>query len=609
MFLLFFAVGALLRLEFILIQGLSHDELSAWNRLVSGDFQDIVYSGVIPDMHPAFMQVLLQYWTNLFGTSELALRLPGTIFGLGAIVLIYHLGIKFFNKNVALLAGVLLLLPCLPIIHSTLARPYAPGLLFIVLLVFGIFRLEDSRVSKSFFTSMLCIILGATGSLYTHYFAGLAAGLIGIASLFYVNRSRWIYLISAGLVALLLFVPHWEITKIHLSRDGLGWLGTPQWFWFWDFLKLYFGDNYWFAGAFLILIPSGLIYAKFKADNKSRFLLLSFSGIYAIAHLISVAYTPILREPGVFMIMPLLLLGIGSFFQWLQPKLFNVGISVMAAFILGNTLFTAQLFENVHFEPFREITQLIKKYDDAIGSDEMLKLCNVTNINYLNYYAKKNRAKLNFERTLIEEVDQIHELARIINQSNKSYVMLARTNRAQNVIQLEIIRNKFPTQVVNHQFFNANFNIWTRGKFNERRFIKKFNLQNRPEWFKSWDSDTTKNEFIGDLRIPVRVLRADSSYILVKTKGWLDEHAETLNFVVVAERNGQLIQYRNTPVLYQAWDQLQISNERGSRDLFTAVEIPNNLKDADELHIYFWNRNFARVKIEKPEIYVVPLVD
>jgi hypothetical protein len=58
-------------------------------------------------------------------------------------------------------------------------------------------------------------------------------------------------------------------------------------------------------------------------------------------------------------------------------------------------------------------------------------------------------------------------------------------------------------------------------------------------------------------------------------------------------------------VLYQAWDQMQILQISGKRTFFTAVEIPKKLFDTDVLHIYFWNRNFAQVKINKPKIYVV----
>lgn len=603
---LFLFLGLVLRVAFSAIQGLSHDELSAWNRLGGSSFSEVLSKGVLPDMHPAFMQVLLQYWTGIFGDSEFSLRFPGLIFALMSIILVYRIGIKYFNNNVGLFASSLLLFPAFPIIHSSLARPYAPGIFFVTLFLCGIFKLEDSRVKKEYFKASLILVIAATGSIYTHYYAGLMAGLIGLSALFYVKISRWRFLILSGFIALLLFLPHWEITKVHLSRDGLGWLGSPEWYWFWDFLKLYFGDNYLFAGVFFLLLPVGLRYAKFKADNKSRFLLLTFALLYVVSHAISFLYTPILREPGVFMIMPLLLLGLGSFFKWIKPKVFNSMLILFSLAVLVNTIFTAKLFENVHFEPFREITELVKKYDDEIGKHKILKLCNVTNINYLNYYARYNGADLDFEMTIIEEIEEIHELAEKINTSTKDYVMLARTNRAQNVIQLELIQNSYPKNIVAEYFFNANFNLWGKGNFGDRQFMKSFDSDTKANWFLNWSSDSTKNEFIGDLRIPVNELCFENSYILFRTSGWCSEETDALNFVVVAERNGEIIQEGEVPLLYQAWDQIALDTKRGERLFFTAVEIPAKIKDGDQVHVYFWNRTFAHVKIEKPQIYVVP---
>ena len=560
-------------------------------------------------MHPAFMQVLLQYWTQVFGDSELSLRLPSTLFGLSAIVLTYVLGIKHFGRNAALFASAMLLFPVLPIIHSTLARPYAPGLFFIVLLIFAIFRLEDSRVRSKYLTSSLLIIIAASGSIYTHYYAGLCAGLIGISALFYVKIRRWSFLIISGVIAVLLFLPHWSITQEHLSRDGLGWLGAPEWHWFWNYLKLYFGGNLWLSALFMLLIPLGLIQSKFKSDNKARFLLVTFIALYFISHLISLLYTPILREPGVIMLMPLLLLGIGSFFKKIKSPIYNGALFSLSLVLVIGSVFQARLFETVHFEPFREMTALIKKYENDIGSDKLLKFCNVTNINYLNYYARRDGANLDFEMTMIEEIEEIHKLAAIIQKTDKPKVMLARTNRAQNVIQLEIIRNKFPKIEVVVYFNNANFNIWSRGDFNDRNFLKTIDESSHPQYFMNWNCDSTNNEFIGSLRIPVSELRHEESYLLLRTDGWISEELNQLNFVVVAERDSVLIEQRGAAFLYQAWNQIALDETRGCRRFYTAVELPEKLKDSDEIHVYFWNQNLAQVKIKKPRIYVVSKFD
>jgi hypothetical protein len=604
-FLVLLTFGAAIRFLFISIQGLSHDELSAWNRIGSYDFCGVLEYGVKPDMHPAFMQVLLQYWVHFLGDAEWVFRLPSTIFGLGALILIYLLSLRFLTKEAGLFAVTCLLFLVFPIMHSSLARPYAPGLFFIVLQLYGIFKLEHSRIRKTYFWSSLIIVLGSTGAIYSHYYSGLAAGLIGLVALFYVAKNRWFYLIISGVAALLLFLPHWEITKEHLSRDGLGWLGTPEPQWFWDFAVVFFNDSTVLLTVVLGLLTFLLIRQKFKLQPAYRFLILTFVFVYLVSHLVSLLYTPILREPGILMVFPLLLLGFGGLLQQIPKRIFHLGIVGFAFVFSLHSFVSGELLRTVHFEPFREMTELIQEADNKFGSDNMLRLCNVTNTNYLNYYARQHGANLDFEMTLIEEIDEIHQLAKLIAYSDKKYCMLARTNRAQNVIQLEIIRHFYPEVVMHQAFFNANFNVWKRGDFQNRKFEKEINASTHPDLYSAWNADSTTNEFIGDLRIPVAELRSKDSYVFIQTSGWIDASTESLNFVVVAERDGELIKDGEHAVLYQAWDQVQLISSTGLRTFYTAVEIPKKLFDSDVLHIYFWNRNFVQVKIEKPRIYVV----
>lgn len=560
-------------------------------------------------MHPAFMQVLLQYWVSIFGDTAFVMRIPSTLFGLVAIILVYRIGLRFFNLRVGLIASLLLIAPVFSILHTTLARPYAPGLFFLTLLIYGIFRLEDSRVKSQYTWSSLLIILGATGSIYTHYYAGFAAGILGLTALYYIRINRWIYLILSGIVSLLLFLPHWSITTQHLSRDGLGWLGKPQWHWLLDYFVEYFNSSGWIVIIVLILVLLAFLQSGFKTSHKAKFLFLSFGSIYLVSQIISWIYTPILREPGVLMYTPLLFLALADWFKEWPRRQFNLWILVAFSGLSYHSVYNAGIYQIKHFEPFREMVDLIQIHDDIYGRENMLRLCNVTDINYLNYYARKTGTNLDFEMTIIEEIEEIHSLAQKIAQTKKEFVMLARTNRAQNVIQLEIIQNKFPKQETAFYFFNANFNIWSRGDFSDRQFRKEWNATNQADWFVNWNSDSSKNEFIGDLRIPIGAVRHENSYLLFKTNGWIDENTKQLNFVVVGERNGEMITQGESALLYQAWDQLSLESIHGNRCFYTAIEIPDKLKDSDELHVYFWNRNFAKVKIQKPKIYVVSLVN
>ena len=67
-----------------------HDELSALGRVQYNSVQDVITYGVeINDTHPPGGQVFLYYWTSLFGTGEMIVKLPFLICGLLAVILVY----------------------------------------------------------------------------------------------------------------------------------------------------------------------------------------------------------------------------------------------------------------------------------------------------------------------------------------------------------------------------------------------------------------------------------------------------------------------------------------------------------------------------------------
>ena len=54
----------------------TYDELSALNRLEYNSFNELIQKGVMPDAHPALIQVFLYYYALLFGTIEWLIKLP-----------------------------------------------------------------------------------------------------------------------------------------------------------------------------------------------------------------------------------------------------------------------------------------------------------------------------------------------------------------------------------------------------------------------------------------------------------------------------------------------------------------------------------------------------
>jgi len=99
-------------------------------------FREIILKFSPGDFHPPLYYLLLKVWSDIFGSSEIALRFPSIIFGLLTIYFVYLLGKKLFTNKVGLIAAVLLATSGLHIYYSQEARMYSLVTLLISYLVY-----------------------------------------------------------------------------------------------------------------------------------------------------------------------------------------------------------------------------------------------------------------------------------------------------------------------------------------------------------------------------------------------------------------------------------------------------------------------------------------
>lgn len=117
-------LGLLLRL-FSLNQSLWLDEAINVLAVKNYSLTGIITQYLIGDFHPPVYSMLLWFWTRVFGTSEVAIRIPSVIFGTFTIYLIYLLGKKLHSKNLGLVCALLLAVNPLHVYYSQEARMYA----------------------------------------------------------------------------------------------------------------------------------------------------------------------------------------------------------------------------------------------------------------------------------------------------------------------------------------------------------------------------------------------------------------------------------------------------------------------------------------------------
>lgn len=125
LFLLIFIVGLGLRIYDLGSESIWYDEAISVAVAKLDLLAQIQWSFVQNDNNPPLYYEILHFWIAIFGDSEFASRLPSAILGSFSIIAIYSVGRLLFNKNVGLLAALILATSVFHIKYSQEARAYS----------------------------------------------------------------------------------------------------------------------------------------------------------------------------------------------------------------------------------------------------------------------------------------------------------------------------------------------------------------------------------------------------------------------------------------------------------------------------------------------------
>jgi len=232
---------------------LTHDELSALSRVYFSNFSDLIQQGVIPDTHPAGIQVFLYYWVKLLGDAAWVVKFPFTIFGLLSVWLVYLIGSRWFNETTGLLSAAFFATIQYTVLYSQVARPYSSGLFFSLLMVYYWSNLMQSP-DKNFLRNSLVFVISASLCTYNHYFSLLFAFIVGISGLFLIRKQYRIRYMVSGVCIALLYIPHLKIFLHQLQVGGVGgWLAEPQWDFFFRYPAYIFNFSLFSLAATLLV--------------------------------------------------------------------------------------------------------------------------------------------------------------------------------------------------------------------------------------------------------------------------------------------------------------------------------------------------------------------
>jgi len=173
--------------------------------------------------------IVLHYFTQIFGSSEAALRSLSLLFGVGALGLIYALGVELFDAEAGVSAVAIWAFNPLAMIFAYRATGYAMLLFLGLAQLLALWRLRE-RPSAG--RAVGCGILGAA-LLFAHMSGMLLLGAeCAMLGRDFIRGRRapqpWI----AMAVTALLFAPYLPIAMMQshqlVSGHWLDWIGTPH---------------------------------------------------------------------------------------------------------------------------------------------------------------------------------------------------------------------------------------------------------------------------------------------------------------------------------------------------------------------------------------------
>lgn len=365
-------VGVALRFYNLSFQSLWGDE-ARWLYVIQGN---ISYNLKIlaEDCHLPLYNLIMHYWTKIFGISEYAARFISAFFGSLSIFITYLISKEIFDKKTGIFASVLVALSSFLIYFSQQVRPYSLLIFLCLLSYYFMLNVVNSRNQVN--TSMY--IISSILLLYTHVFSIFLI----LSQNFYILTTNWkkekikflINWFTYQIIIAISFIPWINIlfrqAQIAKYTDLLYWIDYPSIFGTGDFSIL--GTFIQFSGDLLLFFIFTTLIIIYLLKNVSRINsnqnILLLSWIF-IPILLSFSYSfiisPIFESKNlIFTAIPFYILVSASIKKLFKNKKSYVAISAIAlyCFLLIFSHSTIFGFQEEYFinEDWRAASDFIK---------------------------------------------------------------------------------------------------------------------------------------------------------------------------------------------------------------------------------------------------------
>ena len=343
-------VAAILRLWKLGQVPFMHDEFSALLRTRFDNFHDFIQLGIMPDSHPIGVEAFLWLWVRIFGWSEFWVKLPFVLMGIGSVYLIYIIGRQWFNRKIGLFSAAFFAVSQFTVFYSQLARPYAAGLFFVLLMAFFWHKVVFGTKTPTMKT-YIGFALSAWACSLIQYFSIAQAGLIFLTGLFFLPKDRRKAYWLSGIAAVVLFAPTLPIfwQQLFVSGSIGGWLAAPKSTFLIDFIQytMNYSMLFMFAVGIIILLPL-IIGKRSKQKNPLRWAGIAwFVIIFAIAFIYSLTREPIIQQSTLIFSFPFVIIVAFSLFGSRTLSPWQTALVVAAILFVGTA---SLIMERRHYD-------------------------------------------------------------------------------------------------------------------------------------------------------------------------------------------------------------------------------------------------------------------
>lgn len=583
------------------IQSFSNDELSALYRLQYNNFYDLIYWGVQVDNHPALTQLFLYGWERIVPKGEIFIRLPFIIATTISLGYIFFSIKKLSGEFAAYMVAIIIAFAGFSIQLGYFARPYAFGILFTSAATYYWIRIfiEQNKSKKYLLFFIVCAVLSA----YTHYLALLQIAILGAATFLFAPARLWWKIAVAGMLSLIAFLPHYTVTKYHLSVGGIGaWLGKAHDYFIIDVLFEYFDRSAFVLGACLLVCASVIILKPSKPALKNIIILAFISLIpFLILYFYSVKINPLLQYSACFFLMPFLL---GTFFSLFETEMASqklikyLYLFVMAVF-LSSTLYFYNAFAPIHFAEFKKIAEYIEEHE----SDSVTTVVVVNNPFYIDYYLSEKKPDL----YIGDMQDNLNFLKRYIDTCNTREFVYAYTNERSNPEIPFLIQNSFPTINNIDYYMNSELFHFSNQHSNTVYYTPKYQFDYDGEkyidvtgknerWYKSAFMLDSTTEFSPAFEIELNKLNLNPASQVGVYCGVAEREFCNLQIVISVQLKGKETFWKSRNLSDQYY---KFKTEGAVNMFFLSEPLGSDNIDLKEglLKIYAWNPNHCNALV------------